>query len=43
MKFKTKTKIGILFFVAKWFKEIVPGSDNNSKKFTVIILDDTKK
>jgi len=38
-----KSKIGLVFFAAKWFEEVVLGASQNVKEFTKFLDEDTSK
>jgi L-arabinose isomerase len=40
---ESKAKMGIVFFVARWFDEVVLGKDENAKKFQKYLQEDTGK
>ena len=40
---KNKPKIGLVFFAARWFEEVVLGGGETSKEFTKFLNDDTAK
>ena len=40
---KNKPKIGLVFFAARWFEEVVLGGGETSKEFTKFLNEDTAK
>lgn len=43
MEDNSKIKIGIVFFIAKWFEEVVLGKDETSKEFVNMLQKDSKR
>ncbi len=40
---KVKPKIGLVFFAARWFEEVVLGGGESAEKFTRFLNEDTSK